>query len=176
MTLWYEGHLDQIAQWLRDGLSAREIAANFDGVTRNAVIGLVGRRAELSEIGFAHAPRGGETTEDKVARIRREKAPRPEKPKKEPKTVEDNAEVVRPDIAATIYDANSLRVELQNIPVGGCHWPVNDVPKGGVFLFCGCNAMPEKPYCEVHYSRSIGKGTESERAAVNAAKSIARAA
>nr|WP_313010767.1 GcrA family cell cycle regulator [Brucella intermedia] len=159
MTFWYEGHLDQIAQMLRDGLSARQIAAKFDGVSRNAVIGLVGRRADLAEIGFSRSPRGGEDRAHKVARLRREKAPRPEKPKKKAVAVEEAAEVVWPDIAA-----------------GGCHWPVNDVPKGGVFLFCGCEAMPEKPYCEVHYSRSIGKGTESERAAVNAAKSIARAA
>ncbi|WP_114214194.1 GcrA family cell cycle regulator [Ochrobactrum sp. 3-3] len=176
MTFWYEGHLDQIAQMLRDGLSARQIAAKFDGVSRNAVIGLVGRRADLAEIGFSRSPRGGEDRAHKVARLRREKAPRPEKPKKEAVAVEEAAEVVRPDIAASLYDANSLRVELHNIPVGGCHWPVNDVPKGGVFLFCGCEALPEKPYCEVHYSRSIGKGTESERAAITAAKSITRAA
>lgn len=176
MRLWYEGHLDQIAQMLRNGLSARKIAAHFDGVSRNAVIGIVGRRPELREIGFAHKPHGGEEVMEKIARARRERAPRPENPKATPKAVEEAAEVVRPDIAASIYDANSLRVELQNIPAGGCHWPVNDVPKGGVFLFCGGKAMPEKPYCDVHYNRSIGKGTESERAAVNAAKRIARAA
>ncbi len=151
---WYSKHIDQIKQLLQDGLSASQIGVQY-GVSRNAVIGIVSRHEELRAVGFTRSARGGEDSAHKVARIRREKAPRPEKPKKQPQpvTINPDAEVVRPDIAATIYDANSLRVELHNIPAGGCHFAVNDVPRGGVYLFCGCPVKADKAYCDHHYRR-----------------------
>jgi len=176
-AVWHEGHIPQISQMLRDGFSASEIADKFEGVSRNAVIGLVHRRADLREIGFDRVPGGNP---DAAAKARRTRGLAPaklahKKPKAvKPVTVEPT--VITPETAAVLFDANSLRVELHNIPAGGCKWPVNDVPTGGVFLFCGCKSMAEKPYCEEHYRRSIGRGTPSEQSAVRMAKVVGRAA
>lgn len=169
-AVWREGHIPQISQMLKDGLSASEIANKFEGVSRNAVIGLVHRRADLREIGFERVP-GGNPDAAAKARKARGLAPAKLAHKKpqavKPVTVEPT--VVTPETAAVLFDANSLRVELHNIPAGGCKWPVNDVPAGGVFLFCGCKSMAEKPYCEEHYKRSVSKGTPSERSAITTA-------
>ncbi|AZO25943.1 GcrA cell cycle regulator [Mesorhizobium sp. M1E.F.Ca.ET.045.02.1.1] len=58
-----EKEIDEIAAWLREGLSASRIAGRFSAlrgspVSRNAIIGIVHRNAGLSAIGFAN-PKGG---------------------------------------------------------------------------------------------------------------------
>ncbi|CDX21673.1 GcrA cell cycle regulator [Mesorhizobium sp. ORS 3324] len=55
--------IDEIAAWLKEGLSASRIAGRFSAlrgspVSRNAIIGIVHRNAGLSAIGFAN-PKGG---------------------------------------------------------------------------------------------------------------------
>lgn len=45
----------------------------------------------------------------------------------------------------------------------GCMWPANS---GGPYLFCG-HAKFKGSYCERHYVRSIGSGTEGERRALS---------
>ena len=63
MTAYTETELQEIAVWLRDGLSAARIAIRFTAlrgspVSRNAVIGIVHRNSALKTIGFAN-PKGG---------------------------------------------------------------------------------------------------------------------
>ena len=58
-----EKEIDEIAAWLREGLSASRIAGRFSAlrgapVSRNAIIGIVHRNAGLRAIGFAN-PKGG---------------------------------------------------------------------------------------------------------------------
>ncbi|MDX8527501.1 GcrA cell cycle regulator [Mesorhizobium sp. MSK_1335] len=58
-----EKEIDEIAAWLKEGLSASRIAGRFSAlrgspVSRNAIIGIVHRNAGLSAIGFAN-PKGG---------------------------------------------------------------------------------------------------------------------
>ncbi|RWD61644.1 MAG: GcrA cell cycle regulator, partial [Mesorhizobium sp.] len=58
-----EMEIDEIAAWLKEGLSASRIAGRFSAlrgspVSRNAIIGIVHRNAGLSAIGFAN-PKGG---------------------------------------------------------------------------------------------------------------------
>lgn len=163
---WHEGRIPQISQMLKDGFSASEIAERFEGVSRNAVIGLVHRTHELREIGFDRVP-GGSTENASKALKTRGLSPTNKAPKRKPVIVEPA--VMTPKTAAMLFDANTMRVELHNIPAGGCKWPVNDVPAGGVFLFCGCEAMADKPYCAEHYKRSVSKGTPSERSAITTA-------
>ena len=55
--------IDEIATWLKEGLSASRIAGRFSAlrgapVSRNAIIGIVHRNAGLRAIGFAN-PKGG---------------------------------------------------------------------------------------------------------------------
>jgi len=168
---WHEGRIPQISQMLKDGFSASEIAERFEGVSRNAVIGLVHRTHELREIGFDRVP-GGNPDAAAKARKTRGLAPAKLAHKKKPKAEKPvivEPTVITPETAAVLFDANTMRVELHNIPAGGCKWPVNDVPAGGVFLFCGCEAMADKPYCAEHYKRSVSKGTPSEQSAIRSA-------
>ena len=58
-----EKEIDEIAAWLKEGLSASRIAGRVSAlrgspVSRNAIIGIVHRNAGLSAIGFAN-PKGG---------------------------------------------------------------------------------------------------------------------
>lgn len=73
-----EMEIDEIAAWLKEGLSASRIAGRFSAlrgspVSRNAIIGIVHRNAGLSAIGFAN-PKGGR------AGGRPRKNERPERP------------------------------------------------------------------------------------------------
>ncbi|ESX59778.1 GcrA cell cycle regulator [Mesorhizobium sp. LSHC422A00] len=63
MTAYTDTELQEIAVWLRDGLSATGIAVRFTAlrgspVSRNAIIGIVHRNSASKTIGFAN-PRGG---------------------------------------------------------------------------------------------------------------------
>ncbi len=63
MTAYTDTELQEIAVWLRDGLSATRIAVRFTAlrgspVSRNAIIGIVHRNAALKTIGFAN-PKSG---------------------------------------------------------------------------------------------------------------------
>ena len=63
MTAYTDTELQEIAVWLRDGLSATRIAIRFavlrgSPVSRNAIIGIVHRNTGLKTIGFAN-PKGG---------------------------------------------------------------------------------------------------------------------
>jgi GcrA cell cycle regulator len=59
MASYSDAELQEIARWLKDGLSASRIAAAFSAlrgsaVSRNAIIGIVHRNAMLGAIGFAN--------------------------------------------------------------------------------------------------------------------------
>ena len=63
MAAYTEKEIDEIATWLKEGLSASRIAGRFSAlrgaaVSRNAIIGIVHRNAGLRAIGFAN-PNGG---------------------------------------------------------------------------------------------------------------------
>ncbi|MER9411631.1 GcrA cell cycle regulator [Mesorhizobium sp. M0589] len=95
MTAYTETELQEIAVWLRDGLSATGIAVRFTAlrgspVSRNAIIGIVHRNSALKTIGFAN-PRGGRSG----GRPRKNAtAPQPSKPVRRP-------EVSKPAAPAT---------------------------------------------------------------------------
>ena len=70
MTAYTDTELQEIAVWLRDGLSATRIAVRFTAlrgslVSRNAIIGIVHRNAALKTIGFAN-PKGGRPKKNAV--------------------------------------------------------------------------------------------------------------
>ncbi|ESY54118.1 MULTISPECIES: GcrA cell cycle regulator [unclassified Mesorhizobium] len=63
MTAYTDTELQEIAVWLKNGLSATRIAVRFTAlrgspVSRNAIIGIVHRNGALKTIGFAN-PKGG---------------------------------------------------------------------------------------------------------------------
>ena len=61
MASYTDAELQEIARWLKEGLSASRIAAAFsalrgNAVSRNAIVGIVHRNAMLDAIGFAKGP------------------------------------------------------------------------------------------------------------------------
>jgi len=83
MAGYTDAELQEIARWLRDGLSASKIAAAFSAlrgspVSRNAIIGIVHRNAMLHAIGFANGlgvPTGAKRAADKGAGNKRARGP-----------------------------------------------------------------------------------------------------
>lgn len=138
--LWSSTDKDRIAEFLVTGLSASKIAAHFAGASRNAVIGVVYRDKRLKAIGFA--------------RVSGFSKPKVEPVKPAPRTrtrrVPAKPFVTRPEPAAPA----SLEMLLHELDGKQCKWPTNDVPKGGVFLFCGHPRAEQGPYCPYHRSRA----------------------
>lgn len=174
MERWFDGNIDRIADLLREGLSASQIAAHFRGVSKNAVIGIVGRNAELKAIGFKRRPGKQEPKSIAVSTARKKNV-------RGGKVSKTRLRIVPPTIDA-IIDAAPARDVTSGAPhVAGidllmlnecrCKWPIND---GGPFLFCGEAKEPGRAaYCDYHAALSVGQGTESERSAVRQAMKVA---
>lgn len=143
---WSDADKNRIADYLVAGLSASKIAAHFEGVSRNAVIGVIYRDKRLKAIGFAR-PSGFKpkpATPKTTVRVspnlpRRAKASRPAKPF-----------ATRPDQVAPA----SREMLLHELDRHQCKWPTNDPPKGGVFRFCGHQRAEKGPYCAYHQMRA----------------------
>ncbi|TGT76185.1 MULTISPECIES: GcrA family cell cycle regulator [unclassified Mesorhizobium] len=141
--LWSSTDKDRIAELLVAGLSASKIAAHFTGASRNAVIGVVYRDKRLKAIGFA--------------RVSGFSKPKPEQPKPEtyawtrrPRRARTPSTPAKPALPAPV----SREMLLHELDGKQCKWPTNDVPKGGVFLFCGHPRAEQGPYCPYHRSRA----------------------
>lgn len=174
MTGYTSEEIEAIAGWLRDGLSGKQMAAAFTAkfrfVSRNAIIGIVLRNKTLHAIGFARSPGSG-------------------KPKRVPQAPKPFIPALKVNKQAALYSQNNIarkmakpalppkpvrhipsrvvcrEITLLELKKGDCRWPCNTPERGEVFLFCGLPADPDRSYCAHHYMRSIGRGTDSERAA-----------
>ncbi|TIX55572.1 MAG: hypothetical protein E5V25_28965, partial [Mesorhizobium sp.] len=179
------GEIDDIAGWLRNGLSAMQIAEALSHqrkgpVSRNAIIGLVHRNKLLKSIGFERQPGhnlGGGFNHGSP------KAPvvKPAKQHLHAGSIRGRKEgrafdlvvVLRPrrvddGISPHVYDAASLHVPLEALKPRECRWPVNAAALGEEHLFCGQATAEERSYCPHHCRRAVGAGTPHERAAPRA--------
>ncbi len=166
-----QGDLERIGALLRQGLSSAEIALELgDGRSRNAVQGIVYRYREQIGVGFSRPPgwQAKSTRQDSGkagnlslrARRARQRSLKAKAPAFAPEPVTSSV--------VAIPEPEPLNLTLCDLAKGQCKWPVNDPPRGGVFLFCGHDA--EGPYCAHHTLRAIGEGTASERRAVRDAR------
>lgn len=162
MIHWHTGKFPAIAEMLKAGATASDIGAKF-GASRNAVIGLVHRHAELKAVGFKRAP-----SQRKDSQPTRAKAT-PSQPRHKTVVVSIAPEA-QPIPEATFSTPHVVGVPLLMLTDCRCKWPIND---GGPFLFCGEAKQPDRPYCAYHATASLGKGTESERSAVRSALKVA---
>jgi GcrA cell cycle regulator len=145
---WDEKRVELLKKLWADGLSASQIAAEFGGITRNAVIGKVHR---LGLSGRAKSPSSS--------------APRPRKPRTASPFMRQPRPATRGNTALAPRPFLDLEPEpepelLDNvIPIGQrcsilqlteatCHWPVGD-PGTPEFFFCGGKAA-NSPYCAYH--------------------------
>lgn len=58
MTEWTNAEKAKVAQMLKQGLTAQQIADAMPGRTKGSVVGVVNRDPQLLEIGFARRPNG----------------------------------------------------------------------------------------------------------------------
>jgi GcrA cell cycle regulator len=132
---WPEARKEQLRKLWTDGLSCRDIAAQLgDGLSRNAVIGMVTR------MGLSHRPRSGG---------------RPAKKRPVPRTRTLPRFAFRTPPARPGHGPVDLPVEQPANPVTlleltdrSCRWPSGNNP--ATMLFCGATSVEGQPYCERH--------------------------
>ncbi|RWQ12372.1 GcrA family cell cycle regulator [Mesorhizobium sp.] len=158
-----------IAGWLRDGLSASQVAGRLATlrrrpVSRNAIVGIVHRNKTLAAIGFSGAPCLPSAGSKRAAKP----APKVAGPrlhagnirgKKEARALDPVFAPPRPrpvddSIPPRAYDAAARHVPLEELRHGECRWPVNDAAHGEQHLFCG-KASGFGSYCP-HHARRAG--------------------
>ena len=125
------------------GISAREIAAHFNGATRNAVIGLYDRYPDDLASAPLNRPKGAGRAEARAKTgrnfiIRKPSERKPFSP------------------APIIEPAGEYHVcgrPLMMLGARQCKWPVNNAEVGETHLFC---CMPANgSYCEAHAARGV---------------------
>lgn len=163
-----QGRIDAIRSVWRPGMSAAQIAAHFDGVSRNAVIGIFHRHAKKigasmylgvkGENGQEKPKRKGKSANNLVWRMK-------QKPK---------LRVVKPEpaIERAVFGAPHVAgIRLADFNSHRCKWCINDPEQGAnEHLFCG-ETTNDGPYCAYHSTlayRPVGRvderGTEQQAA------------
>lgn len=148
---WTDRDKQRIAAMLRDKLTASEIGAYF-GVSRNAIIGIVGRTPELSKIGYRHRAKSKPAKKDSSSKPKRRPSVRllvQNLVHKKASRSKDKP-FVDPTVTA---DLEPRRITLMELDWRDCRWIVEGT--GERALFCGLPKLPGSSYCECHYARSI---------------------
>lgn len=146
MTTWTDERTDLLKSLLSDCRSAREIAAQLGGVTRNAVIGKVVRLGlTLPNGGTARAAYSPEHAREMAhQRASRARAGRT------CNTQRLEALLRRSEVAVDLPhdDAPSAPVTLMELRDHHCRWP-HEQP-GQSMMYCGALAIERLPYCAPH--------------------------
>ena len=171
---WTDERVELLKKLWAEGLSARQIADQLGGVTRNAVIGKVHRlglsgRATTSRAktvrprkkrtdttsrqssATATGTRGGATTASATARDHgAQPASRVKSFPKTPLTPIDELFIPLED-----------RVTIETLKEGQCKWPIGD-PTEEDFHFCGHKRHGEGVYCEFHTAKAYQPARRSQ--------------
>jgi GcrA cell cycle regulator len=133
----------EVARLAELGLSASEIADKFDGMTRNAIIGLAFRNRRMIEL------RGNPGTHRKP----REKGPRMPRKKKPAQTagflLKSSAQ---PDMKCQALPpepemlGDCHPITLLELTDATCKWPIGQSD----YVFCGRKTFSGLPYCAHH--------------------------
>lgn len=154
--------------WNRDGLSMGQIASHYR-MTRQQVAGIIHRNRDKFESrrdANGKKPRQPAVTASQKANQRRSAF-------HAVKVAEEAAiappSFPEPEISGKEYDAARLPMAKDLLDLEPCHcrWPLTD---NGPHLFCCAEVVTGSPYCAHHAKRSRGRGTESERKALDVLK------
>ena len=143
MTSWTPKRIEMLKTLWNQGFSAAEIATQFGDLTRNAVIGKVHREwlAGRNPGSINRIPRCTRRRhKSKIAALAEIVTP-----------IEIvTAPLQRREIPTPIIVASELDVHpILTLKLRSCRWPIGD-PKEPDFRFCGCSALPGRPYCAEH--------------------------
>ena len=120
--------------FLREGLTAAEVAEVLGGVTRAAVISKVRRLGFLKRAGQPAAERVTEV-------VRRPRIDRRLPPKRPPQPMPELREV----------PSAGEPCRLACLPAGACHWPIDDPGPSRMHLALFCaGPAPDGVYCAAH--------------------------
>jgi GcrA cell cycle regulator len=173
---WTDERVELLKKLWSEGLSARQIADQLGGVTRNAVIGKVHR---LGLSGRAT------TTTAKTVRPRKKRAPEAVRAKTAaaPKVQAASGKshftpprdnVVRREAGfgaaneALLNLADELeipldeRVTMETLKEGQCKWPIGD-PMSDDFHFCGRHQHGDSVYCEFHTAKAYQPARRNQK-------------
>jgi GcrA cell cycle regulator len=143
-STWTETDIAELSRLHGEGKSASEIAAALGGsVTRNAVIGKIGRlrRSELRDVIAAATPSPRKPVVRKPAPV----APvRAAAPVAQPAPVVVSATPARPPSAST-----PAGISMDELTLNTCRWPLWSARETSG-LYCGCRVLVGKSYCAEH--------------------------
>lgn len=164
MIDWTEERIGVLRQmWMVHGCAASEIAAALgDGISRNAVIGKLGRLGLLGSsakpvqkaavVARSRAGNKGQPRAQAAAeRVRRRQA--------HAETLRERQDAFEADGVALLKTAawaplpGTTPVSLLDLGRDQCRWPIGEVGAPG-FGYCGAPAREGGPYCAHHHARA----------------------
>ena len=155
--VWNQDAVREVAKLLKDGMSATQIGQQL-GISRNAVIGKVGREQTLRKIGFgwnkAHPFKGKRQARPKAVRQR-------DKPRAGSRSMRQRAKALAPswvEAQSTNEVFQVIGKPLLMLNANDCRWPVNDAHPNEPHLFCGVDAGVGEHYCrhqKISYRRTV---------------------
>lgn len=175
MADYTEAELNIVRQMAKKGHSAAVIAAALGNRSRNSVISVISRRLAKEGVILGEW-RKIAAKEREVAGVKRRHrvVPRPARSAPIPPASKPVQQIID-------GERQTVGIPLLMLTRGRCKWPINDVERGGEYLFCGeaVDGWSETVggrYCACHRKASRGtKATLAERSeAMNGFKKAAQ--
>ncbi len=168
---WTDERVELLKKLWAEGLSARQIADQLGGVTRNAVIGKVHRlglsgRATTSRAKTMRPRKKRVDSGVKTAIGSGSQAPRPAvsvkaaSPHQSPGLENFPTAMITPIDELVIPLAD--RVTMETLKEKHCKWPIGD-PSEDDFHYCGHNRHGDGVYCEFHTAKAYQPARRSAR-------------
>lgn len=155
---WTDERVDFLKQRWAEGVSASIIAEELGGVSRCGVVGKVFRlglekrrtrtmrngSATVSVDGHEHSPR-----KQRNYSVLQKFCGAPERIKQREAEAEIRAEFYATEVADLTPEQKATAVTFLQLEKHHCKWGYGD-PRRPDFVFCGCDRMPDSPYCAPH--------------------------
>ena len=147
-SVWSEEIVNQLKAYAEQGLSASQAAAMFDGMTRNAAVGLAHRK----KFQFRGTCWSSGSRRQRKSAARSVAAPRPK------------SACVEVPIHFEPEPTPADNVTLDALQSWMCKFPIGD-PITPEFRYCGAHRLDGRPYCG-HHCRMTYETMEDRRARV----------
>ncbi len=182
MSKWTDDRVDLLKKLWGEGKTAKEIAHILGGgLTRNAVIGkahrmkLSGRVSPIQQ-NKTIQQENAENNARSQGKLVDARSNGTKSAKSQPVRSSVNAKhngahppIKRKPVPAAVNEAQGEPTQLENIKDRMCRWPIGD-PKHDDFHFCGGEATPGVPYCDVHAEIAYNVNVRSKSITINESK------